>query len=275
MISEYKKQAEPFLKWAGGKRWLVPYLNNFFPKNYGRYIEPFLGGGAVYFSTRSRAATLGDVNGELVTTYQAIRTNHGKVWRYLREHARNHSEAYYYAVRDNQPKSVFTIAARFLYLNRTCWNGLYRVNQDGYFNVPKGTKTTVLLPGDEPALLAKKLAKVELVWSDFEMLIDSAVEGDLVFADPPYTVKHNFNGFIKYNESIFTWDDQVRLMRASRRARRRGAHVIISNADHPSVHELYSREFQMYRVNRQSVLAGDANFRALTSELIIHGAPAA
>src|SRR5262249_44908144 len=146
-------------------------------------------------------------------------------------------------------------------LNRTCWNGLYRVNLNGDFNVPIGTKNSVLLDTDNFGKISQLLATTELRCQDYEATIDATAEGDLIFADPPYTVKHNHNGFLKYNESIFSWDDQKRLHSALVRAKIRGAHILLLNADHRSVRDLY-RGFGEHRIlSRKSVLAADPAYR--------------
>lgn len=263
----------PFLKWAGGKRWLVKHLHNFLPNRYGRYFEPFLGSGAVYFSLAPQRATLSDVNPQLITTYQAIRADWQRVLKILRDHAAHHSHDYYYQMRGSDPAGQDERAARFLYLNRTCWNGLYRVNRAGKFNVPKGSKDAVLLATDDFEALANQLKKATIECVGFEQVIAKARKGDLIYADPPYTVKHNLNGFLKYNEAIFTWDDQVRLAVALRNAVAKGVHVIVSNANHVSVRELYTKGFRTHELHRSSVIAGKPEYRGIDSELIIVGNP--
>jgi DNA adenine methylase len=259
------------IKWAGGKRWLLPTLLTIFPKTHNWYFEPFAGGASAFFGYSPNRAYLADLNAELITSYIAMRDYPEDVWQKLRVHSRRHSERYYYEVRTSAPRSPTSVAARFLYLNRTCWNGLFRVNKHGAFNVPRGTKDAVLLPVDRPLEISKALRNAHLICSDFEMVVDCASRGDLIYADPPYTVKHNYNGFLKYNESIFNWSDQERLAASLRRARRRGAHVVVSNADHQSVRELYERDFKITKISRHSIISGNAEFRCATSELLITG----
>jgi DNA adenine methylase len=261
------------LKWAGGKRWLTAKIRQILPTKFDWYIEPFAGGASTFFALSPNRAILSDLNGELITTYGAIKDSANEVWKILRVHEKNHSNEYYYVVRDMRPMAKTAVAARFLYLNRSCWNGLYRVNLRGIFNVPRGTKNEIVLSSDNPGRLSTSLSRAELLWADFEMSIDCAGFGDVVYADPPYTVKHNFNGFVKYNESIFSWDDQERLARSLRRARKRGALVIVSNADHESVRSLYQSDFDLKVVTRASVIAGNARSRAPTTELLIVGTP--
>jgi DNA adenine methylase len=260
----------PFLKWAGGKRWLVQHQEFEIPTFEGRYIEPFLGSASVFFALRPRDAILSDVNAELIGAYKAMQTQYELVLRHLKGHARQHCKKYYYHVRDAaKPTSLAGRAARFLYLNRTCWNGLYRVNLDGHFNVPKGTKSSVLLDTDDFVSTARALANVQLHCSDFEPIVDKAQKGDLIYADPPYTVHHNTNGFIKYNEVLFSWEDQTRLLNCLIRARARGAAVVVSNANHPSILKLYSGIGRLVQIDRASVISGKATGRKVTSEVLI------
>ena len=220
----------PFLKWAGGKRWLTSNSEFKVPEFSGRYVEPFLGSGSIFFSLQPKDAILSDLNSELIDTYIALRDEHKKVSRHLRQHAQNHSAKHYYKVRDElKPRATASRAARFLYLNRTCWNGLYRVNLAGKFNVPKGTKSNVILDTDDFASVSKILGKAKLVCCDFETVVDQAESGDFIYADPPYTVRHNMNGFIKYNEVLFSWEDQQRLRSALLRASTTATHSLLSS----------------------------------------------
>ena len=262
-------KALPFLKWAGGKRWLADSYTHLFPMTYGHYFEAFLGSGAVFFSLRPNNAVLADVNNELIECYSAIRDQWQRVLAQLKIHNRQHSKQYYYAVRNSEPRLPATRAARFIYLNRTCWNGLYRVNLKGDFNVPIGTKNNVLLDSDNFEDLSNILRDTELVASDFEAVIERAKSGDLIFADPPYTVRHNLNGFVKYNEKIFHWDDQVRLRDCLKRASDRGCLIFLTNANHPSIHSLYRNHFDITTLERSSVIAAKAINRGIYEELVI------
>lgn len=259
----------PFLKWAGGKRWLVSSYSDFLTLPYERYIEPFLGSGAVFFHLAPTKAILADSNKELIEAYQVIKDDWKSVKKELGKHHRNHSKNYYYAVRKSNPRTPHTRAARFIYLNRTCWNGLYRVNLNGEFNVPLGTKTAVILESDDFEATAALLKNADLRAGDFENIINLAGPGDLVFVDPPYTVKHNLNGFIKYNETLFTWKDQVRLRDSIVRAKKRGAAVLLTNAYHGSVRRLYQDIGIHHRLKRNSVLAASSDKRKLCEELLV------
>lgn len=259
----------PFLKWAGGKRWLGAKVGSTFPTNFDRFIEPFLGGGAVFFHMEPEKAILADLNADLIEVYSVIRERWRELEKELEFHQRAHSKTYYYEVRSNVPESPVLRAARFLYLNRTCWNGLYRVNLKGTFNVPIGTKTTVILTTDNFKRSAELLEGAKLIVADFEEIIDKARCEDFLYVDPPFTVKHNLNNFRKYNENIFSWDDQIRLRNSLVRARDRGAIIILSNADHKEIRDLYRGFGAIKGVSRHSVLAADSAKRKKTSELVI------
>src|SRR5262249_52089089 len=156
-------------------------------------------------------------------------------------------------MRSARPTGSLERAARFLYLNRTCWNGLYRVNLKGEFNVPIGTKQSVLFEYDDFPEISRLLTNARLLCSDFERVIDATREGDFLYVDPPYIVLHNYNGFLKYNERIFRWTDQVRLRNALLRARHRGVSIVVTNADHASIHQLYRKFGQYQQLQRCSV----------------------
>lgn len=260
---------DPFLKWAGGKRWLVSAGALPLPRKFDRYVEPFLGGGAVFFHLAPRKAFLSDVNADLIEAYAVIRESASELTTVLRRHHDAHSREYYYTQRGTTHSDPIERAARLIYLNRTCWNGLYRVNQRGQFNVPIGTKDWVLSPKDDFQQLAQRLAAAELRCCDFEETIDGTEAGDFLFLDPPYTVKHNMNGFLKYNERIFHWVDQVRLRDAVVRAKERGVSIVMTNADHESIHDLYEGVLRRRTLTRSSVLAGSATKRGSTTEALL------
>ena len=259
----------PFLKWPGGKRWLVPEIKRRIGEVRGTYYEPFLGGGAAFFALAPERAVLADVNSELIELYHVMRDSPQLLHEFLADHQSKHGKHHYYVTRASRPSKKVERAARVLYLNRTCFNGIWRVNRQGEFNVPIGTKTSVLFDGESFSDIAKALKGVALLAQDFEATIEMAGCGDIVYSDPPYTVAHNCNGFLKFNNEIFRWSDQVRLRNALREAAERGASVLVSNANHESIRELYAGFAQVKEVSRYSVIAGAANGRAPTSELLI------
>lgn len=260
---------EPFLKWAGGKRWLVQRYAHLLPESSGRYVEPFLGGGALFFHLTPADALLADRNAELIGSYRALRDDPIAIRDLLQEHQEQHSADYYYRVREALPGDRLGRAARFIYLNRVCFNGLYRVNRAGVFNVPIGSKQLVEFNLPYLQEVAKVLRRVSLHVADFERTIGQAKRGDFLYLDPPYTVAHNTNNFVKYNAPLFSWDDQVRLAKVARKAARRGVMVMISNADHATIRALYEKDWKVIKVDRFSRIAGDAGQRRGTSELLI------
>lgn len=259
---------EPFIKWAGGKRWLIQSEKIKLPEFEGRYIEPFLGGGAVFFHLNPKRALLSDLNPRLIDVYSAIRDDWKKVFEQLKHHQKHHSKDYYYRERARKRRKLTQKAAQFLYLNRTCFNGLYRENLRGEFNVPIGTKSKVLMPKDNFELASKFLQNAELACCDFADTIDKAAAGDLLFVDPPYTAAHNFNGFVKYNQKIFSWDDQLRLKEKLVAAKARGAKSLLTNAHHESILGLYSDIAEPQIVNRVSVISGKNKARNSTTEVL-------
>jgi DNA adenine methylase len=256
----------PFLKWPGGKRWLAKTIAEIIGEPSGTYYEPFLGGGAVFFHLRPAKAVLSDRNGELIGVYRQIKSNLEDVLDAMR--GLRPSRSRFSLFRAADPPGALERAVRFLYLNRTAFNGMYRVNQKGEFNVPYGCKpgTTVL---NRPLLraAAEALQAATLLHSKFEHQVAKAGKGDVVYCDPPYTVKHDNNGFVRYNESIFSWDDQVRLAEDCRAAARRGARVIVSNARHEPVRKLYS-DFTARIVHRNSMVSGSVEGRGSVAEYL-------
>lgn len=266
---------EPFLKWAGGKRWLATDKHaSLFPDrdHYNRYFEPFLGSAAIfYYLNPENGGLLSDTNKDLINTYQVLRDQPRMLFETLEVYNAAHSKEFYYYLRGLNETDPILKAARFIYLNRTCWNGLYRVNLNGEFNVPIGTKTAVVREEDDFEEASLRLAGFKIECCDFEKALDQAQTGDFVFVDPPYTVAHNLNGFIKYNENLFSWTDQVRLRDAVIRAIQRGAKVLVLNADHASIRELYRGVGQIKTLNRKSIIAGKSDARGTYSEVAIRG----
>ncbi|CEJ48258.1 DNA adenine methylase Dam [Umezakia ovalisporum] len=260
---------KPFLKWAGGKRWLVERNDFNLPPYTGRYIEPFLGGGAVFFSLLPKSSIISDLNPKLIETYTAIRNTPEEVSQILLLHQKNHCTDYYYSERGKKYETLSERAAQFLYLNRACWNGLYRENLKGEFNVPIGTKSIIVFPDEDFGKISRSLEYAEINCNDFETTIERAQHGDLLFIDPPYTTAHNFNGFVKYNQKIFTWEDQIRLRDCVKLAVARGAKAIVTNADHPSIAELYLGVGILESMVRPSVISGKNTGRQSTTELVI------
>lgn len=239
------------------------------PKKFNTYFEPFLGGGAVLFHLQPKKAVLTDLNADLIASYKAVKKDWHKIQQLLNKHQRDHSEDHYYTTRRLRFADDLSEAARFIYLNRACFNGIYRVNLKGEFNVPKGSKESIILDGDDFRSIAHILRKCQLAARDFEETVASAASGDFVFVDPPYTVKHNNNGFIKYNQNLFAWEDQIRLRNSVAGAAARGAMILVTNANHQSVRDIYKGMGEMHKLDRASIVSAASEHRRLSSELAI------
>jgi DNA adenine methylase len=259
-------KAYPLLKWPGGKRDLVNLILPFVPPRFNRYFEPFFGGGALFFALQPKKAYVSDKNAELMQTYVQVRDRPDAVIRQLRQH--RNSEKDYYRIRASRPTGDCARAARLIYLMTLSFNGIYRVNLKGEFNVPYGYKTH-LDPCDEEKLrnASDVLRRADVRNGDFEKLLYEAKKNDLVYLDPPYTVAHGNNGFVKYNAKIFSWEDQIRLARIAEELADRGCTVIVSNADHSSIRGLY-KTFATTILERPSRIAASGEFRSRITECI-------
>jgi DNA adenine methylase len=257
------------LKWPGGKRWLVPELVKIIEgHDYGTYREPFLGGGALFFALRPKQSVLSDINSDLINTYRQVKYKTPELLEQLRSIPID--QVTYQHFRESHPKSSLEKAVRFLYLNRTAFGGMYRLNQQGEFNVPFGGGERTTAPLWDYNLLAssaRALRGSKLLSADFEQAIVEAKKGDLVYCDPTYTVAHNNNGFIRYNERNFSWADQQRLSRSCHSAAARGVLVIVSNAYHREVLDLFAPP-QYVAVARTSRLCPDVTHRGLVDEYL-------
>src|SRR2546427_5998753 len=261
---------KPFLKWPGGKRWVAAQIAGIVgPRLTGRYLEPFLGGAAVYFSLRPARCLLSDITYDLINTYRVVRDPADKLMSRLSELVV--SESSFYRLRGCLPSDPVERAARFLYLNRTAFAGMYRLNRKGEFNVPFGggeRKPDVLWRTSLLKDASVALRGADLCACDFEFVINAARAGDVVYCDPTYTVTHDNNGFKRYNEKNFSWEDQERLAKAAVRATRRGASVLVSNAHHFEIFRLY-RGAQFLSLARPSTLSADPDKRREVSEYLI------
>lgn len=259
-----------FLKWAGGKNWLVKNQAHRLPKQYNRYIDPFLGGGAVFFYMEPQEAIISDINSELICTYIAIQQNWEDLDRKLRFHSANHNTDYYYSIRDKRPRAITSVAARMIYLNRTCYNGIYRVNRKGKFNVPKGSKDSVINGREDFEQRSILLQGADIRCCDFEDTVEEAQMGDFLFCDPPYAIKEE-ERFVGYTQNLFSWEDQIRLAGALNRARGRGVKILMTNSNHPSIRSLYEEYngFSFDEVCRYCGISSIAEARKEFSELLV------
>ncbi|MHB9144329.1 MAG: DNA adenine methylase [Symbiobacteriia bacterium] len=231
-------RVSPYFKWAGGKRRLLSRLLPALPPSYGRYFEPFFGGGALFFALGPESAVLSDTNDELMNAHRVIRDKVDELIDSLS--LLSVSNEQFYALRSARPTTDVDRAVRFIYLNRTAFNGLYRVNQQGEFNVPFGCKPgTVICDVAHLKRVSAALHHADLLTTDFEDAVKAATVGDVVYFDPPYTVKHENNGFRRYNEALFSWRDQERLASLAKGLAAAEVHVVVSNAYHEDIRQLY------------------------------------
>lgn len=237
------------------------------------YHEPFAGGAAVFFGIDLKGkAYLSDLNAELVETYAAIREEPDEVWRFLKPY-RNTKEQYY-AARASSPRKPASRAARFIYLNHTSFNGIYRVNLAGEYNVPYGFRDAYNIPRlDALRAASARLQSAVLATSDFDAAMANVGPGDLVFLDPPYTVAHNNNGFIKYNDRLFSFADQRRLSAAVDVIRAAGAYYVLTNAAHRSIAELFDKGDTRLGTNRKNAIGGVNAARGLATEYLFTNLP--
>jgi DNA adenine methylase len=262
--------AQPLLKWPGGKRALAHVILPVIGKVTGTYFEPFFGGGAIFFALGPRMARLSDLNPELMECYQSIKEDPDGVAKHLSR--LKNDETMYYKVRQSRPRSALGRSARLIYLTSLSFNGIYRQNLKGEFNVPYGYKYSKSLPTIEQLRhVSRRLSSAALASVDFQEATAAAAPGDTVYFDPPYTVAHNNNGFVKYNASIFSWDDQRRLAEHATWLANRGCRVFISNADHDAVRKLY-QDFECLAVERRSVIAASSSKRRSITECFFHTA---
>lgn len=260
---------KPFLRWAGSKRNLIPKLLPYFPSRFGTYHEPFLGSGSVFFHLRPSQAVLSDANQELISTYLNLRDQPKKIISILEKLSPDKET--YYSIRQKRSKSKLLGTAQFIYLNKLCFNGIYRVNSKGKFNVPfAGDRVNYSVNRDILLACSEALNEdgITIFSGDFSGNILSAKPCDFVFIDPPYVTGHNNNGFIEYNESIFSWDDQVRLAGYAQELMNRDVAVVMSNAYHESVLDLYP-SFRKDKIERFSSIASDTSRRKIISESVI------
>ena len=265
---------EPFLRWAGGKTWLIKSLSQIIGDlQYMNYYEPFLGGAAFFFAMdHPHHCYLSDINDDLINTYIAVRDMPQSIIHYFQTY-HNTSEDYY-RIRTLISEDPAEKAARFIFLNQTSFNGLYRVNRQGQYNVPYGRRENWAFDCDRIIKASQKLQKVKLRCTDFDEYKYRIKERDLVFLDPPYTVSHNNNGFIEYNQNLFSINDQYRLSKFIEFIKRRGAYYILTNAAHPVIQEIFLNDGdRMLKFDRQSLIGGKKAERKKVSEFIFTNIP--
>ena len=263
----------PLIRWAGGKRLIVRRLTESLPPTFNTYFEPMAGSGALFFALRPQSAVLADVNPELINFYQVIKNRPNHFYHAIKR--LNPSKTTYYRLRATSPSSPVARAVRFFYLIRLSWNGLYRVNKKGQFNVPFGgrrPKELVTLP--EILGASHALRKTRLCCGDFARTTAQAKAGDLVYFDPPYPKGAVLeNGFARYHQTGFTLDDHKRLSEYATALAKRGVYVVITEAATAQIRRFYENTFHIQAIKSNSLIAADSNFRRISYELVMTSYP--
>ncbi len=262
--------AKPFVKWVGGKRQLLPELRKRLPSSFGTYHEPFVGGGALFFDLAPSSAVLTDSNERLVRTYRAIRDDVESVIGVLTTYP--HDQEFYEKLRSLDPDDADNaiVAAWFVYLNKCGFNGLYRVNKSGVFNVPFGDqKNPTICDADNLRACSAALQGVEIRHEHFANVLSRAKTNDLVYFDPPYVPLSASSNFTAYTSSGFDLSEQVKLRDVARELKRRGVHVLLSNSSAPLVETLYGDGFECSRVDASRAINSDGAKRGKVAEVIL------
>lgn len=268
----------PILKWVGGKRQLLSDILPLIPRTYTTYVEPFVGGGAVFFELQPSKAIINDYNIELINVYQVVRDKPEELILELEKHAVNNSSDYYYEVRAKDRSEEYTFlsavekAARIIYLNKTCYNGLYRVNSAGQFNSPYGKyKNPKIVDPTTIRAMSKYLNKkdIKICQGDYKDILKSLRKGAFVYLDPPYMPVSSSASFTGYTESGFSYEKQVELKNECDKLRKKGILFLQSNSDCPEIRELYS-EYKILTVKAKRSINSKGNARGEVNEVLIY-----
>lgn len=271
---------QPFLKWAGGKRQLLSEIRKFYPRRYGIYFEPFVGAGAVLFDLQPRETVINDANGELITVYRIIKNDPEELITLLKQHEEKNTKEYFYQLRSLDRDHAFEAltevqrAARIIYLNKTCFNGLFRVNSQGQFNVPYGSYKKPLIV-DEIVIRAVSHylleSRIDISNDDFEEAVSGAARGDFVYLDPPYDPISDTSSFTGYSLPSFNKEEQKRLKNVCDDLTRRRCKVLLSNSATNFIRDLYSdtTRYTIVEVTANRNINSVAAGRGKISELLI------
>ncbi len=277
----YTKQYQPFIKWVGGKRGLLKQILPLFPKKFNNYYEPFIGGGAVFFELYSKGLlknkkiVLSDINSELINTYNIIKTNPYELITNLENYKAQHNKEFYYKIRELDRKedyknlSNLEKATRFLYLNKTCFNGLYRVNKKGYFNTPIGSyKNPNIADRDVILSASEALQNVTIKQQSFKEILKEVEKDDLVYFDPPYYPLNDTSNFTSYDSNCFLEDEQFELFEVFDKLADNDVKVVESNSDTKFIKELY-KKYDIQIVNANRFINSKSNGRGKITEVLI------
>ncbi|MGN1295326.1 MAG: Dam family site-specific DNA-(adenine-N6)-methyltransferase [Bacilli bacterium] len=274
-----KIDVHPFVKWAGGKTQLLETIESHLPKSFNKYFEPFIGGGALFFKLQPEISFINDSNEELMCVYKCLKNDElfDLLKKELMIHEENHSEEYYYRIREmdrldefmNQP--IYKRAGRMIYLNKSCFNGLYRVNSKGYFNVPSGKKKKVICfdkKNFDNLNLFFKNRKIEITNIDFEEAVKKAEKGDFVYFDPPYDTWEDKTSFTSYDKNLFGKEEQKRLAKVYKELSDKGVYVMLSNHNTKYINDLY-KDFHITVVPAKRMINSKSDGRGEVEEVII------
>ncbi|MDY6993604.1 MAG: DNA adenine methylase [Pseudomonadota bacterium] len=267
-----------FVKWAGGKTQLIAQFKPLFPKIFNHYFEPFVGGGAVFFYVmqqfKPQKIMISDINAELINTYKIIRDDHEPLIQALKQHQHHHQakgKAYYLTIRALHPHELSPLerAARMIYLNKTCFNGLYRVNAKGQFNVPMGAyKNPDIVQEAKLNCIAQLLQSVTIKELSFEHVVELAKKDDFIYFDPPYYPLEKGKSFTAYTQNVFLEAQQQNLVSVFKQLDKKGCLVMLSNSDTQFIKDLYS-DYHIHWVRASRMINCNANKRGKINELVI------
>lgn len=270
-----KTEAQPFLKWAGGKRQLLPEIRKYVPKQYETYYEPFVGAGAVLFDLQPKKAVINDINVELVNTYHVIREHVDELVETLSKH--KNDKDYYYRIRnldrtaEFHQLSMIERSARMIYLNKTCFNGLYRVNRQGQFNVPYGKYKNPNIVNEEVLRAVHHYLTnndITILNVDFVQAVETAKAGDFIYFDPPYDPVSETASFTSYSLGGFDRDDQLRLRDLFIELHERGCYVLLSNSATEFIQDIYA-DFHVELVSASRAINSVASKRGKIAEVLV------
>lgn len=266
---------QPILKWAGGKRQLLPYIRTHYPKEFNTYFEPFLGAGAVLLDLQPKVAIVNDINEELINLYETVKNNAEELIDILLKY--ENDKEFFYKIRDLDRLPIYKYfnpiirASRLLYLNKTCYNGLYRVNKNGYFNVPYGGYKNPNIVNKEAILSLHTFLKgsdIKLLNTDFNIALDIASTGDFVYLDPPYDPVNKSSSFTSYSNNGFTKEDQVKLYETFCKLHQKGCKVLLSNSATEFITNLY-KDFEIHYVEANRNINSKGESRGKIKEVLV------
>lgn len=267
----------PVVKWVGGKRQLLNYITPLLPKNFSTYVEPFVGGGAVLFDIQPKKAIINDYNAELINVYNVIKNNPDELISLLQEHEKLNSQEYFYQIRSlDRSDTYYSMssidkAARIIYLNKTCFNGLFRVNQAGQFNSPYGKYKNPNIVNRPLVLAMSKYFNnndIRIMSGDYKEALKNLRRGAFVYFDPPYMPISSSSSFTGYTENGFGKQQQIELKEECDKLNRRGIKFLLSNSDHPLIRELY-KDYEIIVVKAKRSINSKGNKRGEINEVLI------